>query len=133
MIILAIFVWRGSVAAIIATIVLVSLALLLGIFNSLASLQNARWLGGPHLMAVGCVAVLIPLVLGALVAMLVAALKSARRARNALWQQQAQYWQYQQQQYAYGQPGYGYAQPPPMPALPTTTPSGEADDENRPH
>jgi len=122
---LAIFVWRGSVAAIITTIVIVSLVLLFAIFNSISSLLAASGAGGAQLVGAGCFALLVPTTLIALIVMLTSALKAARRASNPLWQQQALYWQYQQPQYSvYGQPGYGYG-PPPIPPPPPPPPQGD--------
>jgi hypothetical protein len=112
LLVLGLFIWRASTAALITAIVLTSLALLLVLANSAISLPQARGMDGAELAGFGCVTVVAPLLTVGYLVMLVLGVKSARQYREAQAAYQAQYWQYQQQQQAYGQAGYGYAAPP---------------------
>jgi hypothetical protein len=108
LLILAIFVRRGSSVAIITSIVIDSLIILFLILNLLTSLVQILRSPG---MVIGLLLVLV--LLGSFVLLmvwLIQAIKATSALRAAQTQYQQQYWQYQQQQQMYG---YGYAQQQP--------------------
>jgi hypothetical protein len=115
-VVLGLFIWRASSGATIAAIVIASLVLLLMLLNSLASLLQAPRMRGAQLAALGCVALVIPLLMAGYLVMLFSGLKSIKQYREAQTSYQAQYWQYHQQQQMYGQAGYG--SPPANPSGP---------------
>ncbi len=121
--ILAVFVRRGSGAAIITAIVIDSIIILgLGI-NVIGSLFQALRNPSALVGVIIVVAMLAGFVL--LLAWLIQALRATATIKAMQMQYQQQYWQYQQQQQMYG---YGYAQqqpaaPAPMPQQPSAAQS----------
>jgi hypothetical protein len=110
-VVLGVFVRRGGMGAAVASIVVVSLMLLVAGLSVVVSLPQMAQQPSAIL---GICVVLVPvaLMVGALITLVQAA--KAASSVNAMKQQyQFQTWQYQQQQQAYNQGGYAMPQPPP--------------------
>jgi hypothetical protein len=114
LLVLAIFVRRGSSVAIIASMVIDSLILLFLGINLLGALVQIL-----RMPAEAILSMLMILVLACafvlLLVWLIQAIKATSALRAAQTQYQQQYWRYQQQQQMYG---YGYAQPREPPITP---------------
>ena len=112
-----IFVIRGRVWAIIASIVLTSLLTLSNVCSAVMGLLFAAR-AGPQGIVGGCMLMVPLIVCGVLLYFLAQAARAASGWRKMQAQMQAQYWQ-SMQQGAGGTPGYGYgygygAPPPPQ-------------------
>lgn len=115
MIVLGVFVRRGSVGAIITSLVICVLVTLFLLINFIGPLMQLGHAPGTAIMSLTMIAV--PLCLyGLLIMWLLQAKRSADTVSAMRMQYQAQYWQYMQQQQMYQQ-GYGAAQQPLAPPL----------------
>ncbi|MCY2951845.1 MAG: hypothetical protein NTU53_07690, partial [Planctomycetota bacterium] len=126
LVVLGLFVRKGSRGAVVAGMVLVGLILLFLVWNLLGSLAMA---GGGGAQAFGgvCMAVVMLAMFGLLMGWLVQAARAVPMLRGAAAQYQNQYWQYMQGQQQYGQ---GYGGVPVPPALPAQQPPGPPDQQN---
>ena len=116
MIVLGVFVRRGSKVAVVIAIVLAILALLYFVLSTVVSLVTGATGGGSPAAAVCMTGVLVG-VCAVLLWMLFRALPACDRARAMQDQYNQQYWQY-----AYQQQMYGQQQPPGAPAQPPVPP-----------
>ena len=109
MLILGLFVRRGSRGAMVTSIIL------LGILSLLMAVQivSAVVQGTSQGMISGCVGIFIVGTFVLTMVWLFQGLRTQGQARFQQQQYQAQYLYHQQQQQAYGQAGYGYGPPPP--------------------
>ena len=109
-IVLGVFVRRGSKGAAITSMVLAVLALLYLVGTTITSMAMGRIsLSGANALGV-CFLVLPMALLALLIVWLIGAMRSADHVTAARYAQQ--YWQYAQQQQAYGQQQYPYPYPP---------------------
>jgi hypothetical protein len=126
--ILAVFVRRGSAAATITAIVIDSIIILALGINTIGSLVQVLRNPSALIGVVIVVAMLAGFVL--LLVWLIQALRAAATIKAMQIHYQQQYWQYQQQQQMYA---YGYAQQQqqPAPQVPTQQPSSDQNTSHR--
>jgi hypothetical protein len=129
--ILAVFVRRGSIGATITAIVIDSLIILLLGINAIGSLFQALRNPSALIGVVIVVAMLAGFLL--LLVWLIQALRATATIKAMQTHYQQQYWQYQQQQQMYA---YGYAQQqqaqPPMSQQPSESPAPSPPDRDKP-
>lgn len=126
MIVLGIFVRRGSTGAAYVSIVLVAIGTILLVLNLIAGLHDIGGPAGQRVLPAMCLLVVVTALFILLLAWLIRAIRAAPLLRAAQAQYQAQYWQYwqNQQHYAqgYGSPNVAQPFPPPQTQAPQPPP-----------